>query len=59
MFSNFFRDLIHTKTEQDRIQEYLAESVDLVDLENRLRKIDRNEAPWQVRNQALLRGWSY
>lgn len=59
MFNNFFRDLVKTKTEQDRIAEYLADSVDLVDLENRLRKIDRNEAPWQIQNRAFLRSWSY
>jgi len=52
-FLNFFK----TKTERDHIEEYLAEAVDLVDLENRLRLIDRNQAPWQIKASQPLKGW--
>lgn len=53
-----FRNWFKTKTDRDRIDEYLADSSDLVDLENRLRRIDRNEAPWQLRASQSLSGWS-
>jgi len=43
--TEFFR----VKTERDFINEYLADATDLVDLENRLRQIDRNQAPWQIK----------
>ena len=46
------------KTEKDLISEYLAESIDIIDLENRLRRIERGQAPWQVQNRAYLQGWS-
>lgn len=52
-----FRDWFKTKTDRDRIDEYLADSADLVDLENRLKQIDRNEAPWQIQNKIVLGGW--
>jgi hypothetical protein len=52
-FLSFFK----AKTERDYIEEYLAEAVDLVDLENRLRLIDRNQAPWQIKASQPLKGW--
>ena len=45
------------KTEQDRIEEYLAESSNLVDLERRQGLIDRGEAPWQTKPNQNLWGW--
>jgi hypothetical protein len=54
MFSKFLK----SKTEKDLISEYLAESVDIVDLENRLRRIERGQAPWQTQSRAYLQGWS-
>lgn len=49
---NFIRNLFKTETAYERIRrerdEYLAESTDLVDLERRMRQLDRNEN---------LRGW--
>jgi hypothetical protein len=54
MFSKFLKG----KTEKDLISEYLAESVDVVDLENRLRRIERGQAPWQTQSRAYLQGWS-
>ncbi len=54
MFSKFLKG----KTEKDLISEYLAESVDIVDLENRLRRIERGQAPWQTQSRAYLQGWS-
>ena len=56
MFS-YFKTLFNKKTEKDIIDAYLADSVDLVDLENRIRKIDRNEAPWQIKANQSFAGW--
>lgn len=56
-----FRSLInffHVKTEKQKIDEYLEESVSLEDLENRIRTIDRNCAPWQIEARAFLQGWA-
>jgi hypothetical protein len=44
-------------TEQDTINQYLSDSADLVDLENRIRMIDRNQAPWQIARSQQLSGW--
>lgn len=52
---NFF-DIFKTKTEKDVIEEYLANSANAVDLENRLRNIDRGLAPWQLRANYNLQG---
>jgi hypothetical protein len=49
--------LFSVKTEKDRIDAFLADSSDLADLENRIRVIDRNEAPWQVKANQNLTGW--
>lgn len=56
-----FRSLINLfniKTEKQKTDEYLAESVSLEDLENRIRTIDRGYAPWQVEARAFLQGWA-
>ena len=53
-----FKNLFKARTEKDRIEEYLADAVNLVDLENRIRRIDRHEAPWQVRANQNLTGWA-
>jgi hypothetical protein len=45
------------KTEKDFIDEYLADASDLVDLENRLRQIDRNQAPWQLKENRYSKCW--
>ncbi len=52
-----FKNLFKAKTEKDQIEEYLADAVDLVDLENRIRNIDRGNAPWQIRANQNLKGW--
>lgn len=57
MLKDMFRNLLHTRTEKQMIEEYLADSVDLVDLENRIRKIDRHEAPWQIQSRIRLGSW--
>ncbi len=59
MLKDMFRNLLHSRTEKEMVEEYLADAVDLVDLENRIRKIDRHEAPWQVQAKMTLRGWMY
>lgn len=56
---SFLTSLLDFKpmTEQDIIHQFLADSNDLVDLENRIRMIDRNQAPWQVARSQRLSGW--
>lgn len=39
------------------IEEYLADSISLEDLERRQRMIERNQAPWQIQANQNLRGW--
>ncbi len=53
-----FRDWFKTKTDRDRIDEYLSDSASLEDLERRQRLINRNEAPWQLRESQSLAGWT-
>lgn len=56
---NFFKDLFKVKTEKDRINEYLSDAVNTVDLENRLRNVDRGLAPWQIRARNFSQnGWA-
>lgn len=56
---NFFKDLFKFKTEKDRINDYLSEAVSAVDLENRLRNVDRGLAPWQLRARNFSQnGWA-
>lgn len=57
MFKNFFKNLLNYPNEKDMIYEYLSSSTDHVDLENRIRNIDRGLAPWQIRANQSLRGW--
>jgi uncharacterized protein YjiS (DUF1127 family) len=44
-------------TENKRIEAYLADSSDLVDLENRLKSIERGLAPWQVTARRYTQSW--
>lgn len=53
-----FKNLFKVRTEKDNIDEYLADSSDLADLENRIRRIDRQEAPWQTKSNQNLVGWA-
>lgn len=55
---NFFAKLFKVNTEKNKIDEYLADSADLVDLENRIKNIDLGLAPWQIRNKTFVQGWS-
>jgi hypothetical protein len=43
-FLNFLSDLFHFPTQQERDDAYLAESVDIYDLECRMRQLDQNRA---------------
>jgi Protein of unknown function (DUF3563) len=54
-----FKNLFKARTEADRIDEYLADAVDLADLENRIRRIDRREAPWQIKSNQNLVVWAW
>jgi hypothetical protein len=45
------------KTEKELINEYLADSASLADLERRQRAIDLGDAPWQVRDKSKSRSF--
>lgn len=49
---NFFK----VRTEKEKIDDYLAESVSIIDLENRIKSIDKGLAPWQVRGKNYAQG---
>ena len=57
MFRSLF-NFLRAKSEKQKIDEYLADSVSLEDLENRIRIIDRGYAPWQLEARAFLQGWA-
>ena len=44
-------------TEQRLVEQWLAESTDLVDIERRQRMITSGQAPWQTRANHNLGGW--
>ena len=50
--------LFGTKSEKQKIEEYLAESISLEDVENRIKTIDRGQAPWQINARAISQGWA-
>lgn len=50
-------NLFRNPTEKELVEEYLADSISLEDLERRQRLINRGEAPWQVRANQNLKGW--
>lgn len=50
---NFLKSFFGTHTEKSNIEDYLANSISLEDLERRQREISRGEAPWQVRSRLL------
>ena len=51
----WIKSLFVEKTNRQLIDEYLSDSSDLVDLERRMRQIDRGQAPWHVNSN--LKGW--
>ena len=57
MLKNMFKDVLGTRSEKQFVEEYLADSISLEDLERRQRSISRGEAPWQVRANQNLKGW--
>lgn len=54
MFKNWFKKT----TEKELIEQYLADSASLADVERRQRLISRGEAPWQLRARQNLKGWA-
>jgi hypothetical protein len=52
--ANFFR----VKTEKQKIDEYLADSISVEDVENRIKMIERGQAPWQLHARTLSQGWT-
>ena len=55
---NFFKNLFKVKTEKNKIEDYLADSANIVDLENRLKTLDRGLAPWQIQGRSFIENWS-
>lgn len=53
---DFITNLFKVKTEKEKRDEYLAESVSIMDLENRIKSIDRGLAPWQVKGKNYAQG---
>lgn len=49
-------DWLTTDWEKQRIHDYLASSTDTVDLERRMKQIDRGQAPWQSQYYYKARG---
>lgn len=47
MFINYIKKFFNT-THKSKMEQYLEESVDMVDLENRIRQLDRGQAPFQI-----------
>jgi hypothetical protein len=43
---------------QKQAEQYLAESIDLVDVERRQREMDKGAAPWQLKNNVNLSSWA-
>lgn len=54
-FSYIFK-FFKVKTENQKRDEYLAESVSIMDLENRIKSIDRGLAPWQINGKSYAQG---
>lgn len=57
MIRNIFKDLFNSRDERQFVEEYLADSISLEDLERRQRMISRGEAPWQIRANQTSKGW--
>lgn len=56
MIKKFFKSLFVARDYHTELKDaYLAEATDLIDLERRMRQMDRGQAPWQINNN--LRGW--
>jgi uncharacterized protein YjiS (DUF1127 family) len=55
---NFSSKFFKAKTEKDKIADYLAESADTIDLENRIKNVDRGLAPWQIQAKHFAQGWA-
>ena len=53
---NYLKEFFTFKTDRQRIEDYLSDSSSLVDLENRLKDIDRGQAPWQLNTKTYLQG---
>lgn len=51
------KDWLYQDQERIKINSYLSESTDMVDLERRMRQIDRGQAPWQQNAINKARGW--
>ena len=54
-FNHIFK-FFKVKTENQKRDEYLAESVSIMDLENRIKSIDRGLAPWQINGKSYAQG---
>lgn len=55
---NLIKNVFSIKSDKERMEEYFADATNLVDLENRIRNVDRGEAPWQIRSKFISQGWT-
>ena len=58
MIRKILEFLVRKPQEQERIEQWLADSASLADLERRQRMIDKGQAPWQIQANNNLRGWA-
>lgn len=58
MIVNLLKRMLKPSTEQQKIEEWLADSASLIELEYRQRMIDRGQAPWQIQANNNLRVWA-
>lgn len=57
MIAKLLKRMLKPTTEQQKIEEWLADSASLADLERCQRMIDKGQAPWQIQANNNLRGW--
>ena len=48
---------IFQRKRTDAVDNWLGEATDLADLENRMQRLDRGQAPFRVQSNYNLRGW--
>jgi hypothetical protein len=59
MITKFIERLFESERDREKrmVDEWLADSVSLQEIERKQRMINRGEAPWQVYTNQNLKGW--
>lgn len=59
MIIEFIKSLFEDNKQKEKrlMEEWLADSTSLQDIERKQKMINRGEAPWQVQANHNLRGW--